>query len=109
MLKRYYHKLIRDRIPEIITNSSGKYLTKVLTQKEYEKELKRKLIEESKELINAPKKDVLDELADVLEVIKSLADYYKINFNKVEETQKNKRRERGSFKKKLYLIWSSNK
>jgi predicted house-cleaning noncanonical NTP pyrophosphatase (MazG superfamily) len=110
MTKKYYHKkLIRDRIPEKIKASGDDYKTKVLNKLEFEKELKKKLVEESKELKKAPREDLINELADVLELIKSIAMHYKIQFSKVEKFQEEKRKKRGGFKKKLFLIWSTGK
>lgn len=108
--KRYYHrKLIRDKIPEFIEKNKGEYEAKVLTEAEFEKELRKKLVEESKELIDAPKESLLNELADVLELVKSIASHYKLSFPQVEEYQKQKRKKRGRFKKRLFLIWSTGK
>ncbi|OGM08719.1 hypothetical protein A2159_02350 [Candidatus Woesebacteria bacterium RBG_13_34_9] len=110
MKKKYYHnKLIRDGIPEKIKRSGGSYQTRVLGNIEYEKELKKKLVEEAKELIKAPKEKLINELADVLELTKSIASNYKIPFTEVEKFQEEKRRKRGGFKKKLFLIWSDQK
>ena len=109
-MKKYYHqKLIRDGIPEIMKTSGNEYKTKVLNKVEFEKQLKKKLVEESKELSKAPKEDLLNELADVLELTKSISSYYKIPFSKVDNFQKQKRRKRGGFKKRLFLIWSTGK
>ena len=110
MKKKYYHnKLIRDKIPEKIKAAGGNYKTRILGKAEFGKELKKKLIEESKELMRAPKEDLLNELADVLELTKSIAAHYKIRFSKVERFQEEKRKRRGGFKKKLFLIWSTGK
>jgi len=109
-MKKYYHqKLIRDKIPQKIEENDGKYKTRVLGNVAFEKELKKKLIEEAKELANAPKKEILNELADVLELTKSIASHYKIPFSKVEKFQKVKRQKRGGFVKKIFLIWSNQK
>jgi predicted house-cleaning noncanonical NTP pyrophosphatase (MazG superfamily) len=110
MTKKYFHKkLIRDRIPENIKITGDECKIRVLGEAEYEKELKTKLVEESKELIEAPREELLNELADVLELIKSIASYYKIKFSKIERFQQEKRKRRGGFKKKLFLIWSTRK
>lgn len=109
MDKIHYNKLIRDKIPEVITQKGGKYKTRVLLKKEFEKELKKKLIEESKEILEAPKKELINELSDVLEVVKSIASHYKIDFKEVEKNQLKKKKERGGFLKRLFLIWSSDK
>jgi predicted house-cleaning noncanonical NTP pyrophosphatase (MazG superfamily) len=110
MNKKYYHrKLIRDKIPERIKEAGGNYKIRVLGKTEFEKELKKKLVEESRELAKAPKEELLNELADVLELIKSIASHYKIPFSKIEKFQEEKRGKRGAFKKKLFLVWSTGK
>jgi predicted house-cleaning noncanonical NTP pyrophosphatase (MazG superfamily) len=107
-MKRVFHqKLIRDKIPQVIKASGDKYETRVMSKKEYEKELKKKLVEEAKELNEAPKEKLTSEMADVLELLKSIADFYKIDFKSVVKKQVQKRKERGGFKKRLFLIWSS--
>lgn len=110
MKRKYFHqKLVRDKIPQAIkaTGDTGRF--KILSPKAFEKELKKKLIEESKEVANASGDSVLDELADVLEIVKSIASHYKIRFSRVEKHQEEKRNKRGSFKKKLFLVWSTGK
>ena len=110
MRKKYYHqKLIRDKIPERIEETGDECETRVLGKTLFEKELKKKLIEEAKDLSKASKKELLKELADVLELTKSISTYYKIPFSKIEKTQKERRRKRGGFKKKLFLVWSTRK
>jgi predicted house-cleaning noncanonical NTP pyrophosphatase (MazG superfamily) len=110
MDKKYYHrKLVRDKIPKIIKASGDKYETRVMGTREFEKELKRKLLEEAKELSNASKSKLPNELADVLEVIKSIASHYKISFKNIEKLEVEKRRKRGGFRKRLFLVWSTGK
>jgi predicted house-cleaning noncanonical NTP pyrophosphatase (MazG superfamily) len=88
MKKKYYHrKLIRDKIPEKIKATGDDYKAKVMGKAQFEKELKKKLVEESKELAKASKKELPNELADVLELTKSIASHYKIPFSKIEKFQ----------------------
>jgi predicted house-cleaning noncanonical NTP pyrophosphatase (MazG superfamily) len=108
--KKYYHqKLIRDKIPEIIKSTGDDFETRILVKTEFEKELKKKLTEETKELEKAPKEKLVNELADVLELAKSISAYYKIPFSAVEKYQEEKRKKRGGFKKRLFLVWSTAK
>lgn len=46
-------------------------------------------------------------MADILELLKSIASHHQIDFKLVEEEQVQKRGKRGGFEKKLFLIWSS--
>lgn len=109
-MKKYFHKkLIRDKIPEIIETNNGHYETRVLDNKEFEVELKKKLIEEARELQNANDEEILGELADVLELVKSIAVQKGIEFKTVEEKQITKKEKRGGFDKKIFLEWSDQK
>lgn len=108
--KKYYHrKLIRDKIPELIEANNGQFETKILGKKEFKKELKKKLVEEAKEVIETDDKGLINELADVLELVKSIASHYGINFSEIEKYQKEKRKRVGGFKRKIFLIWSTGK
>lgn len=63
-MKKYFHKkLVRDKIPKLITSLGGKFETRVLNAQEFEKELKKKLLEEAKEVALATKDNIRDELA----------------------------------------------
>lgn len=110
MTKKYNHrKLIRDYIPKLIKASGGEFKTRVMGSREFEKELKKKLLEEVNEAIKSKKDELPNELADVLEIIKTMASHYKISFKDIEKTQIEKSKKRGGFKKKLFLIWSTGK
>ena len=106
-MRRFYHKkLIRDKIPQIIEANKGKCEVRVINKDEFKRELKKKLIEEAKELKGAKKSELLKELADVLELIRSIAESENINYGAIGKKQKQRRKERGGFKKRLFLIWS---
>lgn len=100
-----YNKLVRDRIPEIIENTGKNFSTRVLDNKEYIKELKKKSFEELQEYVETNNnKDAIEELADVLEIIHALAEYHGASIEKVEEVRKQKAEKRGGFKEKIFLI-----
>lgn len=106
-MRRFYHKkLIRDKIPQIIEANKGKYEIRVMNDNEFKRELKKKLVEEAKELKGTKKSELLKELADVLELINSIAESENISFEIIEKKQKQRRKERGGFKKRLFLVWS---
>jgi len=99
-----YNKLIRDKILEIIKNSGEKPYWRILTKKEYLSEIKKKILEEAKELILAEKKkDVVNEI-DIQELIDVLMLELKLSKSEIIKQQEIKRRKRGGFKKKLFLI-----
>lgn len=107
MNKKVYNKLIRDNIPELIGSSGGCCATRVLESSDFELELKNKLVEEAQEVRVADGKHILEELADVLEVVKTLASNHKITFDMMERQRVKKLKTHGGFTKKLLLKWSS--
>ena len=79
MSKVYYHKLIRDNVPERIEQSGGEYEARTLSSEEFRTALYQKLQEEAQEVITAStglsRTALLDELVDleaVLTEIRSL-------------------------------------
>lgn len=100
-----YNKLVRDRIPEIIENTGKNFSTRVLDNKEYIQELKKKSFEELQEYVETNNnQDAIEELADVLEIIHALAEYHGASIEEVERVRKQKAEKRGGFKEKIFLI-----
>ena len=95
-----YNKLVRDKIPDIITASGKHPVTRVLSNEEYLAELDKKLIEEGNEY-QADKS--LEELADMLEVIYAIAAAKGCSITELQELCKKKAAERGRFVHKLFL------
>ncbi|WBW96260.1 nucleoside triphosphate pyrophosphohydrolase [Oceanirhabdus sp. W0125-5] len=97
---KIYNKLIRDKIPQIITADGKKFDTHIASKEEYTQMLEDKLKEETTEYLEDKN---LKELADVMEVLFSLAE----NLGYSEEdliNERNKRNEqRGGFKERIIL------
>ncbi len=104
--RRYYNKLIRDKIPEIIAAGGSKYELIVLSESEFLRALKDKLVEESKEVQTATGLEMIKELADVYEVMETLISKYNLAIEEIKKEQEKRRRERGGFEQKLYLLWT---
>jgi len=96
-----YNKVIRDKIPEIITESGKKYDLKQLDDASFLTELEKKLIEEVNEYVQS--KDV-EELADLLEVIYRISELRGVNSDELDEIRKDKAEKRGRFTNNLFLI-----
>jgi predicted house-cleaning noncanonical NTP pyrophosphatase (MazG superfamily) len=109
MGKVFHKKLVRDKIPEIIEKNGDVCETRILNDWEFEIELRKKLVEESEEVLNCSKEKLVDELADVLEIVSSLADNNQIKMEDVEKEMRLKREKRGGFDKKIFLEWSGSK
>ncbi len=100
-----YHKLIRDRIPEIIKQDNWIPRLRILNKKEYLEEIKKKILEEAKELIEAEKKEeIVNEIIDLQELIDILLAEIGLSKSQIQKQQKIKNKKRGSFKKRLFLI-----
>lgn len=95
-----YNKLIRDKIPEIIHKSGGKFRIHTADRREYWKKLKEKLLEEGKEFF---KKEKEEEFVDILEVIDAIRIFKKFDNKKLLSIKRKKLRERGGFKKRIIL------
>lgn len=103
-MEKIYNKLVRDKIPEIIENDGETPIVRVLNDNEYKKELEKKLKEEYEEVLLAKdKKERLEELADMLEVIRTLALLEDEDIQSVINIMDKKREKRGGFTKKIFL------
>lgn len=99
-----YHKLVRDRIPEIITSRGGRPVCRKADEEEYWLKLKEKLHEEVEEFEKAgTEAEAKEELADVLEVIRAIADHLKCRGDEIENLRIKKAEERGAFKERIIL------
>lgn len=95
-----YNKLVRDKIPYIISESGKTYLIEILSNEEIMKWLYDKLIEETNELIQDKN---LEEIADVIEVVLTIASKYGYTLKDVFEEVDRKRKEKGGFEKNIIL------
>ncbi|MES2214617.1 MAG: nucleoside triphosphate pyrophosphohydrolase [Pseudomonadota bacterium] len=95
-------KLIRDKLPEIIKAKGARIEARIMEQDEYIKRLKDKLIEESLEVSDATTEDMIEELADVFEVLHALREALNLSFSQIEQKRLSKKDSNGGFKKKLY-------
>ena len=95
-----YHKLVRDRIPEIIEKSGKVCKTEILSDDDYLIMLEQKLDEELEEYHQDQN---LEELADLLEVLWATAEARGYTVAELELMRKKKAAERGGFAKKILL------
>ena len=103
-MKKIYHKLIRDRIPEIIAEGGQSCVTEVLEDSAYRIMLDEKLDEECGEYRAAgTDAEALEELADVLEVVYAIAAARGCTEEQLNGVRQVKARNRGGFRKRLLL------
>jgi len=93
-----FHKLVRDRIPEILKRKGVSHEVRVADEKEFKIELIKKLSEEAAEFLVAGE---IGELADVIEVVESLKTLP--DYKEVEKVRNQKREEKGGFEKRFIV------
>ena len=100
MKKTEYHKLVRDRIPEIIEKDGKTCECSVLSQEDYLVMLDQKLNEE---LAEYQESKSMEELADLLEVMSAVATARGSSMEEVEKIRASKKEKRGGFEKRILL------
>ena len=99
-----FNKLVRDRIPEKIECNGEKAVVRALNDDEYKLELNKKLLEECNEVIGAKDSvEIKEELGDVLEVIRAIAELNNSNLDEIIRVSDAKREKRGGFDKRIFL------
>ena len=97
---KIYNKLVRDKIPEIIEASGKPCATRCLESAEYAGFLKKKLEEEVAEYL---KDGGIEELADILEVVRALAALEGADAAALEAARARKAEARGGFERRILL------
>lgn len=97
---KIYNKLVRDKIPEIISNDNQSCKTRILSEEEYLCELNKKLQEELKEYLQSGE---IEELADLEEVLRAILDVKNCSYDEFERVRTSKVEKRGAFKQKIFL------
>lgn len=101
MKQKTYNKLVRDKIPKIIKSKGAMPFTRILDDREFARELNKKLIEEVEEFLLSY--DV-EELVDIYEVLLSILCTRGVSFDEFEKIRHKKIQERGAFEKKVFLV-----
>lgn len=100
-----YDKLVRNNIPEIIEKTGKKCIVKAAAGDEINTYLHKKFIEEVEELCNATtKEDQIEEMADILSVLREFCRINKLLFADAVYKQLAKDTEKGDFSKHIILI-----
>ena len=102
-MEQIYNKLVRDKIPNIIIENGETPIIKVLSKITYKKELEKKLYEEYQEVLEATGNNRIEELADMLEVIRALSKLEGKTIDDVVQIANNKNQQRGAFEERIFL------
>lgn len=98
-----YNKLVRDKIPEMLDEKGIAYEKRIASDEEFQNELIKKLKEESEEFVIDGS---VEELADVIEVVKALEKLPR--YKDVELVRNEKLERRGGFEQRIILRGEKN-
>lgn len=100
----FYNKLVRDGIPSKIERNGEKPIYHECSREEYWHYLLKKDQEELQEVENAETlEEIREELADKLEVLKSMAEFHGLHLQDIILEANKKREKKGGFSKRLFL------
>ncbi len=95
-----YNRLVRDKIPDIILKEGSLPTSHTLDDKDYIKELNKKLMEEVNEYLET---ENIEGMVDILEVIRAILDYKEMTYDEIEEKRIKKAKKKGTFRDKVFL------
>ena len=102
-MEKKYNKLVRDGIPEFIKNEGREAVYHILSDREFEEALNKKLFEEVQEVVDATGRERIEELADIYELIRTIAELHDSSMENVARLANKKKKERGAFEEKIFL------
>lgn len=98
--RREYDKLVRDGVPAIIHENGEVPVVHTAAADEYAERLAEKLVEETPEFDESGE---LEELADVLEVIRAICAYRDVGVDELDAIGAEKADDRGGFRERVVL------
>lgn len=103
------NKLVRDKILEIMTNHGSKLYSYALNDVDFEKQLKIKLIEEAHEVQQSNNsQELLEELADVMEIVHQLLSLHNFTITELNKAQKAKRDTKGGYNNRCFVTFAEH-
>ena len=97
---KVHNKLVRDLIPQIISQSGRIAHTRILDEDTYLHALEEKLLEETNEYLSSP---CMEELADILEVMEAICCARGYDMQQILRIKTEKQKERGAFFDRIFL------
>src|ERR1044071_7180634 len=98
-------KLWRDKMIDLVEQNHGSKINwRILDNQEFNQQLRIKLLEEAEEVTTASSRDkLIEEIADLYEVIDALMSANSITQEEVNTEQDRKRNERGGFMDRKFV------
>ncbi len=107
--KREFYKLVRDKVPSNIQQGGEIVRTTQLSSESLLRAFREKLIEEAFEVLDSIDQDsIVDELADVNEIIDGILAHLEVGKDELLLRQKIKRESTGGFKDGIILLETQN-
>lgn len=98
------NKLVRDKVPSLVTKDGGSYSLRLLSPLEHQHEITKKLFEELTEYSTANGKDeAVEELVDMIELIYAAVKLHDVSKEDFEMLRSSKKARKGGFEKGIYL------
>jgi predicted house-cleaning noncanonical NTP pyrophosphatase (MazG superfamily) len=103
-IKKFY-KLVRDKVPAMISENDEIVKTRKVSPAELLPLLKAKAVEEANEFYWArTDQDNIEEMSDVLEVLRGVCKLYSLSLSDLEDIANRKRDKRGGFEDGVVLV-----
>ena len=104
MRKFLQNKLWRDKAVSMMEKYGSKMHIRVLSDQEFDLELRKKVLEESEEVSQAVNKEKLtEEIADIYEVLEALMKLHGIESDQLARVKEQKKLERGGFQDRVFV------
>lgn len=100
MTRKTYHKLVRDKMPDVIAAKGDRAVTHMADDEEYWIKLVEKFGEDFEEFIQSGSEE---RLVDLLEILRAICEFKKIDHMKIDSLREEKAKLRGGFKKRIVL------
>lgn len=98
------NKLVRDKVPSLVTKDGGSYTLQLLSPLEHQTEISKKLMEEIQEYNEAPSKErAIEELVDIVELVHAALKLHDVPVEDFEALRTEKKKRKGGFEKGIYL------
>jgi predicted house-cleaning noncanonical NTP pyrophosphatase (MazG superfamily) len=99
-------KLIRDKLPDLMRQNNVAFCERVMDDEEYRKSLKDKILEEANEVfLSETPGDLLEELADLLEVIHALGTVCGLTIEQIDQQRLQKKDQKGGFEGRIHCSY----
>ena len=98
------NKLVRDKVPSLVTKDGGSYSLKLLSPLEHQHEITKKMYEELDEYnVATSKEEAIEELVDMVELIYAAVKLHDLSIEEFEAIRSEKKKKKGGFEKGIYL------